>query len=433
MSKAIPAGAIGLKKGSKSRAVRPVQDYLEQFGYLDSKQHPFAAEDNVYLRSTSDDHIVDAPPAAKAGEFDDPTMEAIRSFQEFVGLEVTGVIDDATRERMNAKRCGLPDKYSVGTSGAGEFVTGAGKWGTTSLTYSFQNYSPDVSASRTRWAIDQAFGMWSAETPLRLRRVADGTGGDIVIRFVTGKHGDGAPFDGPGNVLAHAFYPFNPDPIKGDTHFDEAEKWTLNVPTGSGKIDLVTVAAHEFGHALGLKHSTVSSALMAPYYGGPRRFLSSDDIGGIQSLYGGPGSLENATWVHGNAALIEHPGRIQSQRYFGFFNRVVGKAGTKNWIHFALPTPVIEDRRRLVLDRFMLRAVTGSSAVLRDVHIRDGEAVVALHNRVNRKGQLGFERFGIASMPYVRWGISVSLGFDFSSGTSGQRRVDLISAGVDYK
>jgi hypothetical protein len=85
------------------------------------------------------------------------------------------------------------------------------------------------------------------------------------------------------------------------------------------------------------------------------------------------------------------------------------------------------------MDRFMLRATTGSSVTLRDVHIRDGYRVVALLNGVNRSGNLSFERFGVASMPWVRWGISVSLGFDFAAGTNAQRRVDLISAGFDYK
>ena len=426
MSKSIPTGAVGLKAGSKAKAVRPIQAYLEEFGYLESEEQPFE-HDAVFMRRTSDDHVLDAPLAATTGAFDDATVEALKRFQEYAGLEVTGVVDEATRTKMNCKRCGLPD-----TSAFGEFVTGVGKWNTNKLTYSFQNYTADIPNSTIRWAIDQAFSLWSAETPLRFRRVADGTSGDIAIRFVTGNHGDGAPFDGPSNVLAHAFFPSNPDPIRGDTHFDDAETWTVTVPPGGG-IDLVTVAAHEFGHALGLRHSQDSTALMAPFYGGPRRFLSPDDIQGIQSLYGGPGPLENATWQHGNAALIEHPDRVEVQRHYGFFNRIIGKANTANWIHFPLPTPVIEDGRRLVMDRFMLRARTGSAATLRDVHIRDGQGVVAFLNEVNRSGNLSFEKFGVASMPSVRWGISVSLGFDFAAGSSGQRRVDLISAGFDYK
>ena len=430
MSKNIPRSAIGLNVGSKAKAVKTIQDYLQEFGYLASDGPKFE-RDEVFMRRGMADHEMDEPLVATPGTLDDSTVEALKHFQQFAGLEVTGQMDDATREKMNCKRCGVADTSAA--TGVGEFVTGVGKWATNNLTYSFQNYTTDIGNSTIRWAIDQAFSLWSAETPLRFRRVANGTGGDIVIRFVTGNHGDGFPFDGAGNVLAHAFFPSNSGSIRGDTHFDDAETWTVAVPPAAGGFDLVTVAAHEFGHALGLRHSAVSSAIMAPFYGGPRRFLSPDDIQGIQSLYGGTGALENATWIHGNSALIEHPTRVDSQRYYGFFNRIIGKANTTNWIHFALPTPVIEDGRRLVMDRFMLRASTGSAATLRDVHIRDGERVVALLNEVNRSGNLSFEKFGVASMAAVRWGISVSLGFDFGSGSSARRRVDLISAGFDYK
>ncbi len=52
--------------------------------------------------------------------------------------------------------------------------------------------------------------------------------------------------------------------------------------------NLFIVAAHEFGHSLGLGHSSEITSLMAAFYQGykPNYQLPYDDHVGIQSLYG---------------------------------------------------------------------------------------------------------------------------------------------------
>ena len=52
--------------------------------------------------------------------------------------------------------------------------------------------------------------------------------------------------------------------------------------------NLFQVAVHEFGHSLGLGHSSSPDAIMAAIYRGyvPNAELNRDDIAGIQALYG---------------------------------------------------------------------------------------------------------------------------------------------------
>jgi predicted Zn-dependent protease len=53
-------------------------------------------------------------------------------------------------------------------------------------------------------------------------------------------------------------------------------------------VRLFGVAAHEFGHSLGLSHSSFPGSLMFPYYQtiSDDFKLPNDDIVGIQQLYG---------------------------------------------------------------------------------------------------------------------------------------------------
>ena len=86
--------------------------------------------------------------------------------------------------------------------------------------------------------------------------------------------------------LAFAFLPpaFNGGTNAGDIFFNTAQSWQTNGTT----YDLLTVAIHEFGHALGMAHSQIDTADMYAYYHGADQSLTSDDVAGIQSIYGTP-------------------------------------------------------------------------------------------------------------------------------------------------
>jgi peptidoglycan hydrolase-like protein with peptidoglycan-binding domain len=259
----------GLAEGDSGDEVERLQRYLSAFGYLRSE-----ALERVGVRA---DAAVAAPE--RDGVFDENTREALVRFQEFNGLPVTGELDRASLALMARPRCGFPDAPLA------EFTLQGSKWNKTALTYGFQNFTPDLTQAQVRAAISQAFALWAAVTPLTFTEVPVGNNPDIVIRFVAGDHGDDSPFDGASGILAHAFFPPpGGGPFAGDTHFDEAEPWSVNLPPSG--VDLVTVAAHEFGHALGLAHSTTPGALMAPFYTGAHRNLEADDVGGIRALYG---------------------------------------------------------------------------------------------------------------------------------------------------
>ena len=157
------------------------------------------------------------------------------------------------------------------------------RWEKFELTYFFENGTQRLEGDTERRLVRDAFALWSAQTPLTFTETSNPAQADISVLFAPGEHGDGDPFDGPGNVLAHASAPNPYDDRQVILHFDDDERW---VDSQTRNVDLLTVAAHEIGHTLGLEHSRDPEALMYAAYTGPHRALGEDDIAGIKSLYG---------------------------------------------------------------------------------------------------------------------------------------------------
>ncbi|XP_078372448.1 collagenase 3-like [Oculina patagonica] len=193
----------------------------------------------------------------RAGNHDMTT--AIKRFQKFFGLPVTGRLDEETLYEMRKPRCGVPD---VGFNGerirAKRYKTNRGpKWSKTNLKY-YLSYGEDLSHSKQDRIFAEAFKMWSDVAPkLRISRTYSVSDAELKISFGKGSHagvsGEGrcnSKFDGKGNVLAHAFYPED-----GRLHFDDDEKFSETGSAFWGKQSLIHVAVHEIGHALVMSDS----------------------------------------------------------------------------------------------------------------------------------------------------------------------------------
>lgn len=143
-------------------------------------------------------------------------------------------------------------------------------------------------------------------------------------------------------------------------------------------------------------------------------------------------AIVEAMWTHGHSMQIETPDRISRVWKAGFFVEIEGKPNTDNWFHFAIPTTVIVDDKRLRVGSAMLLLETLSAeAVVTQVHIYDGDTKIAEHNNLNLSGNAGFVRFDVPNHPAVQVGIGITVNVRFGGGASG-RVVRFRSAGCDF-
>ena len=255
------------------------QKYLVQYGYIDSGHH--RVKDSRYEGTSG-------PEIGSLLMSTDDILEGIRNLQKDGGIKESGIMDSETLNLMQVPRCGNFNRQK-------RFVILEG-WNTTKNkinetlvtwyfdTSNFKQINTKLDLDTIKTVFRTAMSKWSKTSLIELKEVDDERRANITIQFLDGDHGDGYKFDGPGNILAHAFYP-SQGRRGGDVHFDLGEEWTLWDEQHVGT-SLFNVAIHELGHSLGIGHSSQNNSVMYAWYTPKNIELSEDDSHAINQLYG---------------------------------------------------------------------------------------------------------------------------------------------------
>lgn len=144
-------------------------------------------------------------------------------------------------------------------------------------------------------AFERALSAWSDVVDITFTQTPT-VGRRDSIDFTFGR------IDGSGGTLAQAYLPddVNSARIAGDIQFDTSETWEVGNGQGNRAFDLVLVAVHEIGHALGLEHSRRAGSVMGSTVSPSQAFtkLAAADVDAALSLYAAadkPGTTVNTT------------------------------------------------------------------------------------------------------------------------------------------
>lgn len=260
-----------LKRGDTNDSVLELQYYLARYGYLTFDRTKRRVASRVVALKES------------LGTFGSSTEKAVRHWQSFLSLEVTGKIEAQDIAVINSPRCGCADiEDGVLTTPPlrRHFTNDRMKW--LSRCPSFirrEDFEARMIRASKLWTdqtrfvhnIGNVFGNADWPTPqsfTEYNRLENEVLGRTVWR---------------GNQPAHLII-FN----------DRYRNWYTGTGTPpANRIDFFSIALHEFGHWLGLGHSDHPDAVMFPRFSRVHRRIHREDIEAvIRRMYGLNGENE---------------------------------------------------------------------------------------------------------------------------------------------
>lgn len=180
----------------------------------------------------------------------------------------------------------------AGAAGTHAYVTHA-SWAAATTTFYVNPANADVSSDAAITALRTGMSSWNgAGTPFRLEY--GGTTNDTTTSFDNRNVIIFRPNYSSGSTIAYTYTWKDSSNrlLDADITFYTTD-WTFHTGStscaASKSVYIEDVAAHEFGHAIGIKHSAATDATMYPSTTSCNqswRSLASDDISAVRSLYG---------------------------------------------------------------------------------------------------------------------------------------------------
>lgn len=124
-----------------------LQIYLSQFGYLSPKARNPSSGGNLLA--------------------EDAWQNAVKDFQGFAGINITGELDDETMELMALPRCGVKDKVGFGSdSRSKRYALQGSRWKVKDLSYKISKYPKRLNKEDVDKEVQKAFNTWTEYTDL---------------------------------------------------------------------------------------------------------------------------------------------------------------------------------------------------------------------------------------------------------------------------
>ena len=171
------------------------------------------------------------------------------------------------------------------------------KWNKTALNYYIESTTSDISSQDCINAIANSFAAWSDISDFIFNQVNDSSNADLTIKWDYNFNSN--------SILAETGTAYNASTYiisKATIHFNGNVSWATN----GSNYDVFKVAVHEIGHALGMRHSEYSNAIMYYAYNSTSS-LTADDICGLWSIYDCPFPISGPSTVGSSAVyFINH-------------------------------------------------------------------------------------------------------------------------------